>query len=90
MAREKEFKIPTNFHKTIGDRSNLEDARIGKEIVFGNSQYGICIENFSHRGFFTEKLLDCFLMKTIPIYWGCSDIGTYFNKEGIIKFENVD
>jgi hypothetical protein len=90
IARQNEFEIPTNFHKTIGDRNNLDDARKGKEIVFGNSQFGIAIENFSHRGFFTEKLLDCFLMRTIPIYWGCSNIGDYFNIDGIIPFKDTD
>jgi hypothetical protein len=90
LARTDEFKIPTNFHKTIGDRHNEDDARIGKETVFGNSQYGIAIENFSHRGYFSEKILDCFLMKTIPLYNGCSNIGDYFNKKGIITFNNID
>lgn len=90
IDRESEFKIPTQFYKTIGDRHNLEDARIGKETVFGDSQYGIAIENFSHRGYFTEKILDCFLMKTIPVYNGCSNIGDFFNDKGIIKFGNID
>lgn len=90
IARQNEFKIPTNFHKTIGDRHNLDDARIGKETVFGNSMFGVAIENFSHRGWFSEKLLDCFLMKTIPLYWGCSNIGDYFNLDTIIRVNNVD
>jgi len=90
LDRENEINIPTNFFKTIGDRHNLEDARIGKETVFGNSQYGVAIENFSHRGYFTEKILDCLLLKTIPIYWGCSNIGDYFDIDGIITFNNVD
>ena len=90
MARTDEFEIPTNFYPTIGERHNLEDARLGKETVFATSQYGIAIENFSHRNFFTEKILDCFLLKTIPLYWGCSNIDEFFNPEGIIKFENID
>ena len=90
LARKNEIKIPTKFYKTIGDRHNIEDARIGKETVFGDSQYGVAIENFSHRGWFSEKILDCFLLKTIPIYWGGSDIADFFNEEGIIKFGNVD
>lgn len=90
LDRRSEFKIPTNFYKTIGDRHDENDARIGKEIVFGNSQFGIAIENFSHRGYFSEKILDCFLMKTIPIYWGCSNIRDFFNTDGIIQFSNVD
>ncbi len=90
LARAPEFEVPINFYETIGDRNDLDDARLGKETVFGNAQYGIAIENFSHRGYFTEKILDCFLMKTVPIYWGCSNIGEFFNQEGIIQFNNVD
>jgi hypothetical protein len=90
MARENEIKIPTNFYQTIGDRHNIEDARKGKETVFKNSMFGAVIENFSHRGFFTEKILDCFLLKTIPIYWGCTNINEFFNKEGLIEFGNID
>jgi len=29
-------------------------------------------------------------LKTIPIYWGCSNICDFFNIDGIIKFEDVD
>ena len=90
LEREKEIKIPTKFYKTIGDRHNISNAKQGKEEVFGDSMFGVAIENFSHRGFFTEKILDCFLLKTIPIYTGCSNIGDFFNKEGIIEFKNVD
>lgn len=90
LARASEFEVPLNFYDKIGDRNDIEDARLGKEQVFGGAQYGIAIENFSHRGYFTEKILDCFLMKTIPIYWGCSNIGDFFNDRGIIQFNNVD
>jgi short subunit dehydrogenase-like uncharacterized protein len=30
------------------------------------------------------------LLKTIPVYWGCSNIEKYFNTKGIIRVENVD
>tara|TARA_R110000868_G_scaffold230537_1_gene483700 strand:+ start:85 stop:897 length:813 start_codon:yes stop_codon:yes gene_type:complete len=90
LDRKNELKIPTKFFDVYGDRHNIEDARIGKEEVFRDVQFGIAIENFSHKGFFTEKILDCFLLKTIPIYWGCSDIDEFFNSAGIISFKNVD
>jgi hypothetical protein len=90
LARQNEFNIPLKFYDVYGDRNNIEDARLGKEFVFGDSQFGVVIENTSHRGYFTEKLLDCFLLKTIPIYWGCSNIGDYFDIDGIITFNNVD
>jgi hypothetical protein len=89
-ARKNEFNIPIKFYETYGDRHNIEDARLGKEFVFGDSQFGVVIENTSYRGYFTEKILDCFLLKTIPIYWGCSNIENFFNQEGIIKFNNPD
>lgn len=90
LARKNEIQIPTKFFDTYGDRYNIEEARKGKEEVFGDSMFGVAIENTSHRGYFTEKILDCLLLKTIPIYWGCSNIGDFFNIEGIIKFENID
>lgn len=91
LSRENEILgIPKKFYHTYGDRNNIERARIDKEEIFGDSQYGIAIENFSHMGYFSEKILDCFLLKTIPIYWGCSNIGDFFNKDGIIQFNNVD
>jgi hypothetical protein len=89
-TRQNEFNILTKFYETYGDRNNIEDARLGKEFIFSDSQFGVVIENTSHRGYFTEKILDCFLLKTIPIYWGCSNIGDYFDIDGIITFNNID
>ena len=54
------------------------------------SQYGVAIENTQHRGYFTEKILDLFLLKTIPIYWGCSNIKDFFNPQGIIYITSID
>jgi hypothetical protein len=90
LARKDEIKIPTNFFHTYGDRHNIDRARIDKEEIFANSMFAVSIENFAHRGWFSEKILDCFLLKTIPIYWGCSNIDEFFNKEGIIEFGNPD
>lgn len=90
LSRKNEIIVPTKFYDVYGDRHNIEDARKGKEQVFGFSQYGVAIENTQHRGYFTEKILDCFLLKTIPIYWGCSNINEFFDSEGIITFTSVD
>lgn len=56
----------------------------------GDYRYSIVIENDNNEGWFTEKLNDCFVTGTIPIYWGTKDIGEYFNKEGMICFDNID
>ena len=90
LNRQNEIKNPIKFFDVYGDRYNIEEARKGKEEVFGDSMFGVAIENTSHRGYFTEKILDCFLLKTIPIYWGCSNISDFFNPEGMIQVRNVD
>jgi hypothetical protein len=54
------------------------------------NQYHIAIENCHLYNYFTEKLMDCFLSRTIPLYWGCPNIGNYFDASGILQFEGVD
>jgi len=49
--------------------------------------FSIVIESCQERGYFTEKIIDCFLTGTIPIYWGDPDIGDYFNTSGIFVWE---
>lgn len=53
-------------------------------------KYSIAIENGNLPNYFTEKILDCFLTGTIPIYKGCPNIGEYFNTEGIITFDTLE
>ena len=69
INRKEEIGVPINFFETYGDRYNIEKARIGKEEVFRNSMFGVAIENFSHRGYFTEKIFQAFEGGTIPLYW---------------------
>ena len=51
--------------------------------------FSIAMENAREDYYFTEKLIDCFLMGTIPIYWGCPAIGDFFDQRGILSFGNV-
>ena len=52
--------------------------------------FSIVIENCKEDYYFTEKIIDCFLTGTIPIYWGCPSIGNFFNKSGFITFDTLD
>jgi hypothetical protein len=65
---------------------DLED----KSILFNTCQYHLAIENCSIDNYFTEKLLDCFITMTIPIYYGCKNIDQYFDINGMIILENLD
>lgn len=61
-----------------------------KEIALFPYCFSIVIENDSTPDYFSEKLLDCFASKTIPIYLGTKTIGNFFDIKGIIDFENFN
>jgi hypothetical protein len=61
-----------------------------KRTVLEPYMFSICPENSRHNGYYSEKIVDCFVAKTIPVYWGCKDIGKHFNLDGVIQFENYD
>lgn len=52
--------------------------------------YSVTIENSQAKWYFTEKILDCFATGTVPIYWGASNVGDYFDKRGIITFDKIE
>lgn len=52
--------------------------------------FQIVIENCKKDYWFTEKLIDCFVTGTIPIYWGCQSIGNFFDVNGMIIFNTID
>lgn len=62
----------------------------GKINSLKDHMFSITIENCKEDYYFTEKLIDCFLSGTVPIYWGCPSIGKFFNIKGIIMFDNVN
>ena len=64
-----------------------EDAR---GHFFTDFLYHIAVENCQYNNWMTEKLFDCFIAKTIPIYWGCPNVEEYFNMDGVLRFENYD
>lgn len=46
--------------------------------VLADYKYHIVIENSSQNYYWTEKLSDCFLAETYPLYYGCTNLGDYF------------
>jgi hypothetical protein len=51
--------------------------------------FSITIENVKKDYYFTEKLIDCFMTGTIPIYYGCPSIDKFFDVNGVIVFNNL-
>ena len=50
-----------------------------------NYKFSIIIENDIDDLWYTEKILNCFSTKTVPIYLGARKIGDVFNEKGIIR-----
>ena len=89
--------IPTRFftsHHTndlpvIANNPILYDRKIE---LFKDSQFSLVIENSKQINYFTEKICDCVITKTIPVYWGCPNISDFFDTTGwiIIETPSVD
>lgn len=67
----------------------ISDPSVKDELFF--TQFHIAIENFTQRHYFTEKIIDCFQAKTIPIYIGAPNIcAPFFHPKGVIEVNTVD
>ena len=62
----------------------------GKIVGLEDYRFSVAIENENKDNWATEKISDCFLTGVIPIYYGCPNIGDYFDIDGIITFQTKD
>jgi hypothetical protein len=97
-ARRKEIKIPFDIYRgTWNQFEPMADTlpmppwpnNKWKVNVF-DCMFHVCIEGFKNEYYYSEKLIDCFITKTIPLYWGCTIIDEFFNTNGMIIVDNVD
>lgn len=50
--------------------------------------FSFVLENATYSNMFTEKITNCFMCGTIPIYYGMNNIGEFFNSDGIIMLND--
>ena len=53
-------------------------------------RYSVVIENVREPDYFSEKLIDALLCLTVPIYWGCPNLGDFIDTGPIIECANRD
>lgn len=53
-------------------------------------KYSIAIENSVQKNYFSEKLTDCYLTWTMPIYYGCPNVGEFFPEDSYILIDSID
>ena len=56
----------------------------------GSYRYSLAIENYSQPHYWTEKVADCFLSWTMPIYYGCTNLSDYFPEESFLQIDIDD
>jgi len=78
-------RLPLEFVAGAGQHSG----RVGREER--NRQYlpmfVLVVENSRCCNYFTEKLLDALLSSCVPVYWGCPNIGDFFDATGILAVD---
>lgn len=57
-----------------------------KHPALDDYMFSVVIENTREDYWFTEKLIDCLAVGTIPIYWGCPSLSRFLDTRGIISF----
>ena len=93
------WKVLDDFNHKTGHRPGYEGTKLtehgnpiegeGKKQIWNrNSMFHISVENSRNKNYYTDKIVDCFATKTIPIYWGAPNINEFWNEKGIITFED--
>lgn len=61
-----------------------------KEDALNPYYYSIALENYSGDYYFTEKINDCFLTLTVPLYYGCTNLDKFFPSKSYIRIDIND
>lgn len=94
--RQNEVTIPHSFWVSSAKpvKSNFNNPLLpidkNSKIKLFDTCFNIAIENVSQNGYFTEKLIDCFITGTIPIYFGDQTISDTFDINGVFIVKNED
>ena len=103
LDKESEIKIPYKWYPHLSDFNHEKNNRPDgndlpngnpiegegkKELWNRNAMFHVAVENSKHNNYFTDKIIDCFCTKTVPIYWGAPYIGDFYDNRGIIHFED--
>jgi hypothetical protein len=96
-----QINIPKKWFYTLDDfnKEEFENGGSGrpdniwnsKKICYIDSMFHIGVENVNYTNWYTEKITDAFATKTLPIYWGCPNLGDLgYDERGIIRFNTSE
>lgn len=76
------IKTPS-YKGVVGDTGSNMTKPSSKFSVFKDYHYSLVIENGREKNYWTEKIADCLLSWSMPIYLGCPNILDYFPEKSI-------
>jgi hypothetical protein len=82
-------------HKYFGNEIDIYGAGFTEHVYDKNStldpyMYSIILETIQVPEYFSEKLGDCLLAQTFPIYHGCSNLSKYYDPKSYQKIDMND
>jgi hypothetical protein len=87
-GHRKRYRFVVDLKKYFGNEVDLFGSGINdfkdKWEVLEPYRYSVAIENCSIDDYVTEKLFDCYLAHTFPIYYGAPNIGKYLPSESFL------
>jgi len=83
------------FLRIVQDDKSLDIDLFGRAVCYiedkwdglAQYRYSIAAENTSWTDYWTEKIADCFLTWTVPIYYGCNNLEKYFPADSFIRID---
>lgn len=60
-----------------------------KALAYRDYRFAVVVEACKEENFFSEHLIDALAYGCVPLYWGCENIGEYFDWAGIVPFADV-
>lgn len=83
-----------NLYKRVdsgGRYKNNIGGTVGDKMAFQkNYKFSIAFENCSYPGYCTEKIMEAFAARTIPIYYGDPEVAKDFNPKAFINAHDYD
>ena len=83
------YATVNRYKDTIDCYGSFNGKMIKKEKALKDYMFSVVIQPAQDWNFFDEKIVDCFASMAIPIFYGCSNIGKYFNADGIIMIDET-
>lgn len=85
------IKFAIKLKEYFGDKIDIFGRGIreidDKWMAIAPYKYHVAIENSSAQDYWTEKLSDCFLAGTYPLYFGCQNVTDYFPSQSLTQID---